>query len=164
MMVFLQRMKQLHLVIVFFTVIFLVQGCGTIDVYEKTTAFSDQQWPSSVKPSFSFTIKDTSSAYNIYAVIRHTDAYHYNNIWMNITTIAPADTAQSQQINIKLADNSKGWLGSSIDDVIEQRIKINHYPIKLHAGNYQFVLQQIMREDPLANVLNAGIRVEKAVQ
>jgi hypothetical protein len=28
-------------------------------------------------------------------------------------------------------------------------------------GDYTFTLEQIMREDPLKNVLNAGLRIEK---
>ena len=60
-----------------------------------------------------------------------------------------------------LADNTK-WLGTGMDDIIEHRITFNTLPIHLKKGNYTFSLQQIMREDPLQHVLNAGIRVEKA--
>jgi len=28
-------------------------------------------------------------------------------------------------------------------------------------GNYTFAIEQIMREDPLKNILNAGLRIEK---
>ena len=31
----------------------------------------------------------------------------------------------------------------------------------LKAGNYTFTIEQIMREDPLENVLNVGLRIEK---
>jgi hypothetical protein len=34
-------------------------------------------------------------------------------------------------------------------------------PAKLKKGEYSFTLQQIMREDPLQHVLNAGIRIVK---
>jgi len=114
------------------------------------------------KPTFIFNIEDTAARYNIFVVLRHTDAYHFNNLWLNITTIAPKDTAQNQQVKLLLADNAK-WLGVAMDDVIESRILITKFPVKLKAGNYTFTLQQIMREDPLQNVLQAGIRVEKAL-
>jgi gliding motility-associated lipoprotein GldH len=92
------------------------------------------------------------------------DAYHYNNIWLNVTTIAPADTARTQQVNLKLGDNTKGWLGFALDDIIEHRVLLTRYPVKLKKGNYTFILQQIMREDPLQYVMNVGIRVEKVVR
>ena len=141
-----------------------MHGCSTIDVFEKTVAFDKQEWYTSNKPNFVFTINDTAALYNIFIVLRHTDAYHFNNIWLNVTTFAPGDTANTQQLNLRLGDNTKGWLGSAMDDIIEHRIPITKNPVYLKKGNYTFILQEIMREDPLQNILNAGIRFEKAVQ
>lgn len=136
-------------------------ACGTLDVYEKTVAFPEHQWKNTEKPSFSFAIEDTVSAYHIYVILRHEDAYHFNNIWLNITTQAPKDTAKTQLVNITLADNAKGWLGTGMDDVFDHRARITRSPVKLKKGTYTFTLQQNMREEPLQFVMNAGIRVEK---
>lgn len=151
-------------VLFFLSIIILSQGCSTIDVFEKTVAFDNQEWHTSNKPNFVFAITDTASVYNIFIVLRHSDAYHFNNIWLNVTTIAPGDTANTQQLNLKLGDNTKGWLGAAMDDIIEHRILITKNPVHLKKGNYTFLLQEIMREEPLQNFLNAGIRVEKATQ
>jgi gliding motility-associated lipoprotein GldH len=137
-------------------------ACGTLDVYEKTTSFSTHEWKSAEKPSFSFTIEDTVSLYDIFVIFRHEDAYHFNNVWLNISTQAPKDTLKTQLLNITLADNKKGWLGTGMDDVFDHRVRITNAPVKLKKGNYTFTLQQNMREEPLQYVLNAGIRVEKA--
>lgn len=142
-------------------IIIMLAACEKMDVFEKTASFATHQWASANKPAFTFKVTDTASRYNVFIVLRHTDAYRYNNIWLNITTIPPGDTAQTTKANLKLGDNNQ-WLGSSLDDVIEHRIRINQYPLKLKAGDNKFVLQQIMREDPLPEVLNAGVRVEKA--
>ncbi|MCW3087785.1 MAG: gldH [Sediminibacterium sp.] len=139
----------------------VLAGCGTLDVYEKSVFFPTHEWPSSNKPSFTFAITDTVASYHIFVIFRHEDAYHYNNVWLNITTQAPRDTVRTQQINITLADNAKGWLGTGMDDVFDHRARITRLPIKLRKGNYTFTLQQTMREEPLRFVLNAGIRVEK---
>jgi len=139
----------------------LLAGCDTIGVFEKSTFFPEHSWSSKVQPVYTFTISDTTSLYHIYAIVRHEDAYRYNNIWLRITTKAPNDTPKSQQVNLLLADNRKGWLGTGMDDIYDHRIRITRTPQKLRAGNYSFTLQQIMREDPLPAILNAGIRVEK---
>lgn len=139
-----------------------ITSCTTIDVFEKTASFKKHEWYSTDKPQFQFTIKDTSASYNLFVVLRHTDAYGYNNIWLNLTIIPPGDTAQSQLKEFKLAENNKGWLGSGMDDIFEHRIQVNSNPIRYRKmGNYSFILQQMMREDPLQNILNAGIRLEK---
>jgi gliding motility-associated lipoprotein GldH len=94
-------------------------------------------------------------------VIRHEDAFHYSNLWLNVITTAPNEKSNSQKVNLQLANNTTGWLGSGMDDVFDHRIRITSSPIHLKKGMYQFSLQQIMREDPLPAILNAGIRVEK---
>lgn len=139
----------------------LLYSCQTIDLYEKIAAFPNHEWKSSDQPSFTFNIDDTTARYNIFAVIRHGQAYDFNNIWIDVTTVAPGDTAVQQQVNLRLGDNTKGWLGSAMGDIIEHRISLNQFPVKLKRGEYTFTLQQIMRQDPLKDVLNAGIRVEK---
>jgi gliding motility-associated lipoprotein GldH len=140
-----------------------VAGCTTIDVFEKSNHFSNQQWASVDTPVINFSVTDTSSLYNIYLVLRHTDAYNYNNIWVNITTKTPQNTVLNQQLNVELAKNNKGWLGTGMDDIFEHRIRITRQAIALPAkGNYSFTLKQLMRQDPLQHVLNAGIRIEKA--
>ena len=141
----------------------LITGCTTIGVYEKTQAFSNQAWASANRLNFSFDITDTATGYNVFVVLRHTDAYRYNNIYLNITSINPGDSAVTTLQNLTLANNS-GWLGVAMDDVIEHRIAINPNAVRLKKGKYQVMLQQIMRDDPLPGILNAGIRVEKAVQ
>lgn len=143
--------------------VLLMAGCTTVDLYEKTTALPNRQWPSAQKPDFSFDITDTVSRYNLYVVVRHLDAYRYNNLWVNIYTKAPGDsTAKPQALDLQLASNDKGWLGSGMDDIFEHRIKISQAPLALRAGTYRFQLEQIMRDEPLENIINVGIRVEKA--
>ncbi len=138
-------------------------SCNTIDVFEKFESFPKNEWHVSKQPSFSFEVKDSSAPYNIYFVIRHTDAYKYNNIWVNITTKSPLGTMQTQLVNLKLADNANGWLGAGMDDIFDSRIKITKAPVTLKAGIYTFTIAQAMRDEPLAAVLSAGIRVEKQV-
>ncbi len=139
----------------------LLVGCDNVGFYEKTAFFPSHEWDSKEQPAFMFTITDTVSLYNIYAVVRHEDAYRYNNIWLDITTQAPLDTAKTQKVNLQLADNKKGWLAVGMDDIFDHRIKLTAAPIKLKSGNYTFTLKQLMREDPLTAMLNAGIRIEK---
>jgi gliding motility-associated lipoprotein GldH len=131
------------------------------DVFQKTAFFSKQEWASADKKTFTFDISDTSSLYNVSVVLRHTDAYRYNNIWLNVTTQGPVQAAFTQQLDIKLGDNAKGWLGTGMDDIYEHRILITKQPIALKKGTYNFTLQQTMREDPLLYVMNAGILIEK---
>jgi len=133
--------------------------CTTVDLYEKTVPIPDHEWKSSYKPEFNFTIKDTTTLYQAFFVIRHTEKYNFKNIWVNYYFQPPADTMHKETREFQLATN-EGWLGTGLDDIYEHRIKLAE-PGRLKAGNYKFILENIMREDPLKEVLNVGIRIEK---
>lgn len=133
-------------------------------VFEKDVTIPRQQWESSFRPRIDFIVKeeDTASLYDVSFVLRHTDAYRYNNIWIQGTVTQPGDTAtQSARFNLTLATNEKGWAGEGMDDIYEQRIPILPHRRFSKPGTYTFTIEQIMREDPLKYILNVGIRVEK---
>ncbi|PWT70199.1 MAG: hypothetical protein C5B59_21070 [Bacteroidetes bacterium] len=131
-------------------------------VFEKNVAIPGHQWESSFKPEITFDVQDTTALYNVYLVLRHTDAYNFNNIWIRATVQEPGSAeAKNQQYDLALATNQSGWLGTAMDDIYETRLLIQPQTKFRKTGEYHFTIEQLMREDPLKNVLNAGIRVEK---
>ncbi|MFY7693452.1 MAG: gliding motility lipoprotein GldH [Sediminibacterium sp.] len=137
-------------------------ACQTIDLYEQTTTYPEHQWSSKQINQYQFNIADSNARYNMFFVIRHHNAYHYKNIWLQVISQAAGDSIQKQTININLADDMNGWLGSGMDDIYDHRVLMNTQPLKLPKGSFKVSIQQIMREDPLQNILTTGVRVEKA--
>jgi gliding motility-associated lipoprotein GldH len=139
----------------------LFAACGSLDVFEKNTSFKGQSWKGTDAKTIGFSITDTTATYKLYLVLRHTDAYNYNNIWLKITRKGP-DTTYSQQVDIRLAANDRGWLGSGMDDIWEHRILLTAQPVMFNRrGQYEFIMEHIMRQEPLQHVMNIGLRVEK---
>ncbi|MEO6228800.1 MAG: gliding motility lipoprotein GldH [Ferruginibacter sp.] len=139
-----------------------IAGCATVEVYEKNAPIPKKGWSYDLQPTFDFTIKDTSVLYNLYVVLRHTDAYGYNNIWLNIGTQSPGDSIIYQRFDLQLGTDAAGWEGSGMDDIWELRKSITRGPFKFNkTGNYKFIIAQAMRENPLPEILSAGIRVEQ---
>jgi gliding motility-associated lipoprotein GldH len=139
-------------------------GCNwTTGIFEKNLNLPDHQWPSAIKPDIAFTISDTVSLYNVYIVIRHTDAYHFNNMYVRATVREPgSDKPKSGDYDLQLATNARGWTGTAMDDIYDARLLIQPKTRFSKSGTYHITLEQLMREDPLKNVLSAGLRVEKA--
>jgi gliding motility-associated lipoprotein GldH len=136
-------------------------SCNTIDLYEKVVSIPNFEWQSTFKPQFKFSIKDTTSAYQIFIIVRHNDKYNWNNLWINLYTKGPIDSIQKIQYELPLANKDK-WLGTEMDDIYEHRIVLTPQGIYFRrAGEYIYSIEQIMREDPLLNVLNVGLRIEK---
>lgn len=133
-------------------------------MYEKDIPLPSQQWAGTFRPSFTFNIsdKDTAYRYNVYIVIRHTDAYNYNNIWIRGSIRQPGDSViRTDRYDLLLATNDRGWLGTGMEDIYEQRVMIQQSTKFIRPGEYALTLEQVMREDPLKHVLNIGVRVER---
>ena len=136
-------------------------SCQTIPLFEQTTIFPEHNWSAKQVDTYQFNITDTSALYKVYFVIRHHNAYRYKNIWLKMSIQLPNDSATLQNLNLNMADEAKGWLGTGMDDIFDQRIPLINTPIHFKKGITTFTLQHTMREDPLQNILSTGIRVEK---
>ena len=140
----------------------LLASCKPIAVYEKNTVIPKYEWDYNFAATGSFVINDTLAAYNIYLVIRHTDAYRYNNIWLNIGLQPPGDTMNFQKTDLQLGTDDNGWEGTGMNDIWEVRKSLNDKPSRfIKPGTYNFKISHIMRENPLLYIMSAGIRVEK---
>lgn len=140
----------------------VLSSCGNIDLFEKQDTIPRQEWYYNNVPEFKFNIRDTSSLYNIYVVVRHTDQYNYNNIWLQIGSKFPGDSMQYKKLNLKLGNDASGWEGIGMDDIYEVRAIITPGPVAFRkSGDYVFSIGQIMRDNPLLHILNIGLRVEK---
>lgn len=165
-------MKRFNLISIYLIAAVGVQSvftsCTHIDLFEKSVTIPGHRWENTYKPSFTFTIKDTTAAYDLFVVLRHNDKYNYNNIYLNLLTKQPGhDSMQKARYDLTLATDEEGWKGVGMDDIYEHRIRLTPSDQQfrfLKPGEYTFLLEQIMREDPLKNVLNVGLRIEKKQQ
>jgi gliding motility-associated lipoprotein GldH len=140
-------------------------ACMPAPHYQDQKAIPGNAWNYNFKPKFTFTISDSTAQYQPYFIIRHTQAYPYNNIWMWMYIKTPGDTtATKARINIDLAEANGRWLGRGMGEIYEQRMPISlGDSVNLsRPGTYEVTLEQNMRINPLPDVLHVGLRVEKA--
>lgn len=133
--------------------------------YQKEVAIDNGVWRYNFQPFFSIDIKDPSAHYQTFILLRHDASYPFANIWLRLWIKQPGSSAWSngERLNLRLADISGAWLGKGMGSVWEHKIPLNKRQ-NIHfskPGTYQVKIEQIMRDNPLAGVLNAGIIVEK---
>ncbi len=146
---------------VFLIIISFLSGCSEIELFEKNTTIPNLKWQNNFKATGVFNITDTTCLYNVFVVLRHTDAYAYNNIWLNIGLQEPGDNMKTKRNNLSLVStDAQGWEGVGMNDILEVRKPIAQLPLK--KGNYSFSIAQIMRDNPLENIMSVGLRLEKA--
>ena len=143
----------------------VLTGCMKSPYFQKNVTIPLYQWRYDYQPAFRVNIEDTAARYNLYFIIRHTEAYPFSNIWMWIHTKEPGDTAfKRSRIEIPLAEKSGKWLGRGMGEIWEQRMPItrNDAPmIFSKPGSYEIRFEQNMRVNPLPEVLQVGLRIEK---
>lgn len=138
-------------------------ACRQVDLFERHTPIPGHAWSSDFKPEFRFEIGDTATEYRLFVFVRHSDAYGYNNLWLNITSRQPGESDSTvQRFDLPLATNEK-WTGTGMDDIFEHRILLYRKPVKFRLpGPYSVRIEHLMREDPLKHVMNIGFRIEKS--
>lgn len=146
---------------VIFVVLFL-SGCSETGLYEKVYFMKGNAWSIDQRPEFVFDVKDTSSRYQVYFLIRHADAYEYNNIWISLMSRLPGDSiSRKERFDIPLADQQK-WLGTGMDDIFDHRVLLYREPVKFSKpGQFTIHISHDMRVEPLDHVFNVGLRIEK---
>jgi gliding motility-associated lipoprotein GldH len=154
-----------HSLIVFAFALLLASCTRPAPQYQDHFNIPGTSWSSSFRPEFKFDIQDTQAAYQLFLLIRHTDAYPFSNIWINMDSRGPKDTSFSKlRVEVPLAATNGRWLGRGMGELWEQRVAINSlqnpafFP---HSGRYTVRLTQDMRRDPLPEILTIGFRVEK---
>ncbi len=153
---------RIHFLLLLIIYCLFVGSCTQIDIFEKNTVIPKYEWQPGFTAKGDFIISDTSSAYNIYLVLRHTDAYQYNNIWLNIGLQPPGDSMRVNKVNLVLGDDANGWEGTGTNDIWEVRKLLNGAPRRFkQGGKYSFSISQIMRDNPLLHIMSVGLRIEK---
>jgi gliding motility-associated lipoprotein GldH len=152
-----------HKIIVPVLLFISISACVRINQFEKNIQIPESRWAYKFEPEVKFTIKDTISLYNVFVTLRHTDAYAYRNLWLDIATQQPGDTSyQKGRFELTLQQSDGKWLGTGYGDIWELRHPLFKQIRFKKQGEYTIRLRQIMRDDPLMHIMNAGIRIEKA--
>lgn len=158
-------MQQIYKTVLSLAIVLLFNSCLESPYYQKEYPIPGTRWDYNLQPSFKFEVTDTTSLYNLHFLIRHTGAYPYSNIWLMVYTKKPGDTTfEKTRIEIPLAEPSGKWLGRGMGEIWEQRMPISREgdTVMLRkAGTWEIKFGHNMRINPLPEVLQVGLRIEK---
>ncbi|HEX8377059.1 MAG TPA: gliding motility lipoprotein GldH [Pedobacter sp.] len=130
-----------------------------VDVYKE---ISSRNWSYIKKVSIPVKIEDTGREYNLYMNLRHTADYRYSNIFVRIHQISPDGKKSTERKEFQLAYPDGEWLGSGAGNVYSYRLLFREKYKFASKGTYLFEFEQNMRDNPLREVRDVGMRVEVA--
>lgn len=137
----------------------IAYSCSDTALLEKNVAIKDRIWDYEDQPQITVTVTEAGKPYDIFLNLRHTAAYRFANIFVLLHQHHPSGADSTVRIEIPLAASDGRWLGSGTGNLLsyQQLIKKNyHFP---DTGKYVFSFEQNMRENPLKEVTDIGIRI-----
>jgi gliding motility-associated lipoprotein GldH len=121
-----------------------------------------RNWSYAEKIKVPVKIESADIPYNLYFNLRHTADYKYSNIFVLIHVTDPNGKKTTERKEFKLALADGEWLGKGSGNKYSLQLQFKSSYKFPKNGTYLFELEQNMRDNPLNNISDAGIRVEKA--
>lgn len=142
-------------------IVLIFSSCDQTRVFEAARPIANRQWQYADTMQFQVPISDTTQRYNVDINLRHTNEYPYNNLYIWVYTTYPSGKIFKNRVNLPLAEPDGKWYGSGLGDVLSVPINIQQNAVFPEKGTYIFALEQDMRQNPLPEILDIGVRVEK---
>ncbi|MBE7178321.1 MAG: gliding motility lipoprotein GldH [Mucilaginibacter polytrichastri] len=131
-------------------------------VVDESRPLNNHTWSYSDKMRFDVKITDASKPYDLYLNLRHTPYYAYSNFFAIIHQISPEKKRYSMRFEFKLAQPDGEWLGQGSGNLYSHQIVFRKNYKFPKAGTYRIDIEQNMRDNPLKEITDAGLRVEEA--
>ncbi len=143
-------------------VLLSTSGCADKNaVIDQNSEIPDHNWTYINKFRFDVNIDDPTIPYNLYMNLRVTADYKYSNIFVLITQTGHDKKPEIKRYELKLASKDGEWLGNGSGNLYSYQspFRTNYkFPAK---GVYHIYIEQNMRDNPLREVSDVGLRVEK---
>ncbi|WP_299501609.1 gliding motility lipoprotein GldH [Mucilaginibacter sp.] len=147
------------------TAFILLSWTGCTDpnaIVDQNIEIVNNNWAYSNKIKYAVKIDNEQTPYNLYLNLRVTGDYKYSNLFVLIYQTNPDKKATGTRYEFKLANPDGEWLGQGSGNLYSYQIpfRLNYkFPAK---GVYTIQIEQNMRDNPLHEVSDIGLRVEKA--
>jgi gliding motility-associated lipoprotein GldH len=138
-------------------------GCGNGNtIIDKNNDVENHNWTYVNKFRYDVAIDNPNVDYVIAINLRVTGDYKYSNMFILLTQVDPDKKSTTTRFELKLADKDGAWLGKGSGNLYSYQLPVlTGYKFSAK-GTYSFYIEQNMRDNPLREVSDVGLRVEKA--
>jgi len=157
-------MRKLLFALVLVAGTLILSSCDKNRIYEQNIDIPENNWNIEDVKEYSFDIKDTTQAYDIYFNVRNLLSYEYYNLYVSQTLLAPDGSKMYTRLHdMYLMDKKTGEpLGSGTGDIFDHSflaVKQQHFN---KVGTYKIRLTQYMRKNPLPGIMAVGLKLKQA--
>ncbi|MEZ5012245.1 MAG: gliding motility lipoprotein GldH [Bacteroidales bacterium] len=141
--------------------ILLVVSCGEKTVFTGVKMMPPEGWSIYNQVIFPVSVTDTLNPNDVLLTIRNNSEYPYRNIFLFVTTTSPQGYSLRDTVEIYLADEKGAWQGKGLGDIHDLTFPLRTNVIFPYQGTYQFRIEQGMRTEDLAGIMDVGLRIVK---
>ncbi|MGI4759810.1 MAG: gliding motility lipoprotein GldH [Janthinobacterium lividum] len=161
--------RQVGLALVALAGVAALAGCDPNRVYEENTDLKSPSgdayvWDVQQRPTFTFTIADTTARYNVYFNVRNAADYGFYNLYLKHTLTGPNGRPAGPALlhQMVLMDAKTGQpLGAGAGDIFDHQFLALPHQHFAKPGTYKLTLEQYMRQNQLPGIMAVGVRVAK---
>lgn len=155
--------KTVKIMAILFVAIFFA-GCNKNKVYEEhKTNFPQFRWEKSNVVEFNPEITDTASDYEITVALRHIFGFNLESIKIDLEIISPSGKKTMNEYLLSFYDEQGNFLSLCAGDFCDMEQLIEDDFNFKETGEYQIKIYHRMEINPLPNIMEVGLIIEKSV-
>lgn len=136
-------------------------SCQQDFILNETKVIENGAWDYNQIIPFNLEIDDVESLYNLHLIIKHSEEYSFENIYMKIHTSFPSIEKKQEQITIQLADKKGDWVGKCRGGSCKVKVFLLDGFKFPEEGKYSFEFEQFTRKEKLASIESLQLQLFK---
>ncbi|NGM65585.1 gliding motility lipoprotein GldH [Sphingobacterium sp. SGR-19] len=152
---------KLHKRVVGFSLLFFTLACANQPFYDVYKSTVNRRWHHHEKQAFQVHIDENDAQYDVWIYIRHTGEYDFANLFFLSHETGPQLKDNSYRHELRLATPDGRWIGKNAGNLYENKLLLKENYAFPDTGIYTFEIEQNMRENPLLNITDIGLKIIK---
>ncbi len=140
----------------------MLSSCGESSFFEQNYDLRNNRWIIDDVPEFTFYVEDTSKRYTVDVVIRYSNKYRFQNLYVTrILEDRRGRKLDSTLVNLAMFHEKTGRpLGSGLGDIFTVTQPILEDYAFSQPDTFRLRVRQTMRPDTLREVVSVGLNIK----
>ncbi len=139
-----------------------LMACNPDRVYEShQKSFPKHRWYKEKALTFEPTISDTTGKYNISVALRHVYGFQHPAMKVRLTVITPSGNENTETYTFPVFGKESQYRSDCSGDICDLESLIIEGVSYKETGTYKYTIAHDMDVDPLQNVMEVGLIIEK---
>lgn len=142
----------------------LFTACNENRIFEQHKGgFGSYRWKKSKSVNFKPAISNTDDKHIIYIALRHVYGFQFKSLKVKMEIISPSGKKLSKSYDLQVFKNNSEYFSECAVDYCDLEVPVEKNYQFSEIGNYQFIISHEMDVDPIPNVMEIGLIIDKLV-